>query len=97
MRALSITITLVLTLAIRLSDVVPARAAALSLRAQAGAEPEIRLVLLIAVDQFRYDYLTRFRSEYTAGLAQLLTRGADFTNATLAMRCSDSPAAWRIR
>jgi predicted AlkP superfamily pyrophosphatase or phosphodiesterase len=76
MRALSITITLVLTLALA-SD------GARSLRAQAGAEPEIRLVLLIAVDQFRYDYLTRFRSEYTAGLAQLLTRGADFTNATL--------------
>ncbi len=43
----------------------------------------IRLVLLIAVDQFRYDYLTRFRSEYSAGLARLLTDGADFTNAFL--------------
>ena len=36
--------------------------------AQRPAGPEIRLVLLIAVDQFRYDYLTRFRSEYTGGL-----------------------------
>lgn len=43
----------------------------------------IRLVLLVAVDQFRYDYLTRFRSEYTGGLAQLLTRGANFTQAHL--------------
>ena len=54
-------------------------------QAPAGAAPEpaIRLVLLIAVDQFRYDYLTRFRSEYTAGLSQLLTRGATFTQAQL--------------
>jgi hypothetical protein len=40
-------------------------------------------VLLIAVDQFRYDYLTRFRSEYTSGFNRLLTDGADFTNAFL--------------
>lgn len=40
-----------------------------------------KLLLVIAVDQFRYDYLTRFRGEYTAGLAQLLTQGAVFTNA----------------
>jgi len=40
-----------------------------------------KLLLVIAVDQFRYDYLTRFRNEYKAGLAQLLTKGAVFTNA----------------
>lgn len=40
-----------------------------------------KLLLAIAVDQFRYDYLTRFRSEYKGGLDQLLTRGAVFTNA----------------
>ena len=57
--------------------------AARGVPAQGIAQPEIRLVLLIAVDQFRYDYLTRFRAEYTGGLAQLLTRGADFTNAYL--------------
>jgi predicted AlkP superfamily pyrophosphatase or phosphodiesterase len=45
--------------------------------------PEIRLVLLIAVDQFRYDYLTRFRSDFTSGLARLLTQGAVFTDANL--------------
>jgi hypothetical protein len=43
----------------------------------------IKLVLLIAVDQFRYDYLTRFRSDYTDGLRRLLTDGAVFTNANL--------------
>src|SRR5579863_720266 len=40
-----------------------------------------KLVLAIAIDQFRYDYLTRYRSEYTGGLARLLTRGAVFTDA----------------
>ena len=54
-------------------------------RAQAprAAAPEIRLVLLIAVDQFRYDYLTRFRDDYTGGLKRLLTQGAVFTDANL--------------
>ena len=51
--------------------------------AQPAAGPDIRLVLLIAVDQFRYDYLTRFRSEYTDGIKRLLTDGAVFTNANL--------------
>src|SRR5205823_7613914 len=45
----------------------------------ASAKP--KLVLAIAVDQFRYDYLTRYRSEYTGGLSRLLTKGAVFTNA----------------
>jgi hypothetical protein len=45
--------------------------------------PEIRLVLLIAVDQFRFDYLSRFRAEYTGGFRRLLTDGAVFTNANL--------------
>jgi predicted AlkP superfamily pyrophosphatase or phosphodiesterase len=48
-----------------------------------AAAPDIRLVLLIVVDQFRYDYLTRFRSDYTDGLKRLLTGGAVFTNANL--------------
>lgn len=54
-------------------------------RAQGAAAPapEVTLVLLIAVDQFRYDYLTRFKAEYTGGVSQLLTRGATFTQAFL--------------
>jgi predicted AlkP superfamily pyrophosphatase or phosphodiesterase len=40
-----------------------------------------RLVIALAVDQFRYDYLTRFRSEYKGGLNRLLTRGAVFASA----------------
>jgi predicted AlkP superfamily pyrophosphatase or phosphodiesterase len=39
------------------------------------------LVVAIVIDQFRYDYLTRFQSEYTGGLKRLLDDGADFTNA----------------
>jgi predicted AlkP superfamily pyrophosphatase or phosphodiesterase len=40
-----------------------------------------KLVLAIVIDQFRYDYLTRFRSEYRAGFDRLLTKGAVFANA----------------
>src|ERR1035438_5032639 len=43
-----------------------------------------KLVVAIVVDQFRYDYLTRYRAEYTAGLNRLLTEGAVFTNANYA-------------
>lgn len=45
----------------------------------AAAPP--KLVVAIVVDQFRYDYLTRFRGDYHAGLKRLLTEGAVFTNA----------------
>ena len=50
---------------------------------QPPSPPAVRLVLLIAVDQFRYDYLTRFRAEYTSGVKKLLTGGAVFTDANL--------------
>jgi predicted AlkP superfamily pyrophosphatase or phosphodiesterase len=49
--------------------------------AKAAAKP--KLVLLIAVDQFRYDYLTRFRDEYKGGLDRLLRNGANYVNANL--------------
>jgi predicted AlkP superfamily pyrophosphatase or phosphodiesterase len=45
----------------------------------ATAKP--KLVVLIVADQFRADYLTRFASEYNAGLKRLLNTGAVFTNA----------------
>lgn len=44
---------------------------------------KLKLVMLVVVDQFRYDYLTRFRGQYTGGLKRLLTNGADFVNANL--------------
>ena len=40
-----------------------------------------KLIVTIVVDQFRYDYLTRYRADYTGGFNRLLTRGAVFTNA----------------
>lgn len=40
-----------------------------------------KLVVAIMVDQFRYDYLERFRKDYTGGLLRMLTQGAVFTNA----------------
>ncbi|HSF18498.1 MAG TPA: alkaline phosphatase family protein [Vicinamibacteria bacterium] len=45
--------------------------------------PDPALVLLVAIDQFRYDYLSRFDDEYTSGLRTLLDRGATFVNAHL--------------
>jgi predicted AlkP superfamily pyrophosphatase or phosphodiesterase len=46
-----------------------------------AAAPKPKLVVAIMIDQFRYDYLTRFRNDYHGGLDRLLTQGADFTNA----------------
>jgi len=57
---------------------VPAQAQHTAAVQPAGAP---KLVLAIVIDQFRYDYLTRFRSDYTGGLRRLLDQGADFTNA----------------
>lgn len=58
-----------------------------SLPPGAGTNPPAanrpRLVLLIAVDQLRYDYLTRFRADFKHGFDRLLREGANFTNARL--------------
>ncbi|HZU27007.1 MAG TPA: alkaline phosphatase family protein [Bryobacteraceae bacterium] len=50
-------------------------------RAWAQGPTNPKLVLAVVVDQFRYDYLTRFRSEYKAGFARLFREGAVFTDA----------------
>src|SRR5919112_1830064 len=47
----------------------------------ADAPKKPRLVINVAIDQFRFDYLTRFESEYTGGLKRLWQNGAVFTNA----------------
>jgi hypothetical protein len=49
----------------------------------AQVEPRPRLVILVAVDQFRADYLQRFRADYSGGLDLLLTKGAVFEDARL--------------
>ncbi len=51
-------------------------------RPPAPAKP-VRLVVVIAADQFRYDYLVRFRDDYSGGIARLLQHGAVFTKAFL--------------
>jgi hypothetical protein len=45
--------------------------------------PKPKLILLVAIDQFRYDYLPRFQSDYTGGLRRLLDHGAVFASAYL--------------
>ena len=56
-----------------------------SVRKPAGAARTMRpkLVLAIIADQFRYDYLLRFKDEYKGGLKQLWDKGAVFQNARL--------------
>jgi Type I phosphodiesterase / nucleotide pyrophosphatase len=40
-----------------------------------------KLILAVVVDQFRYDYLLRFRADYHGGIARLLAGGAVFADA----------------
>lgn len=49
---------------------------------QPAIEPPPRLVVLLAVDQLRADYITRFESHYSGGLRWLLDHGAYFTDAS---------------
>jgi len=65
----------VMTLAVPLLLVPAARAPATPSR------PVPRLVVVITVDQMRADYLDRWRSQLTGGLAWLLGHGAVFTDA----------------
>ncbi|HEY6401355.1 MAG TPA: alkaline phosphatase family protein, partial [Blastocatellia bacterium] len=47
-----------------------------------AATQPVRLVVGIVIDQFRYDYLTRFRDQFgEGGFKRLLDGGAVFTNA----------------
>ena len=49
--------------------------------AGAAPPPKPKLVLAIVIDQFRYDYLLRFRGDYNAGFVRMLERGANYTDA----------------
>lgn len=46
-----------------------------------GANMKPKLVVTVVVDQFRYDYLMRFRGDYHAGITRLLREGAVYTDA----------------
>jgi predicted AlkP superfamily pyrophosphatase or phosphodiesterase len=48
--------------------------------AQAPAPNRPRLILVLSIDQMRFDYLTRFAPLYKGGLKTLLDRGAVFTD-----------------
>lgn len=50
-----------------------------SQRRAAAAKP--KLVVMIAIDQFRFDYFTKFGARFDGGLKRLLDQGAVFTNA----------------
>jgi predicted AlkP superfamily pyrophosphatase or phosphodiesterase len=53
-----------------------------SLTAQSRpADPPIRLVVAITIDQFQEPYIERYADEFTGGLARLLKGGAVLTNA----------------
>ena len=52
--------------------------------ASPGAQRQIarpRLVVVVAVDQFRADYLTRFGDQFTGGLRRMLDEGAVYATA----------------
>src|ERR1051325_4657105 len=51
-------------------------------RAQPSANDRPKLVVLIVIDQFRYDYLERFEDLFgPGGFKRLINNGAFFTNA----------------
>jgi predicted AlkP superfamily pyrophosphatase or phosphodiesterase len=55
--------------------------AALLLAAVPDAQQQTRLVVIVALDQFRAEYLTTFASHWRAGFKTLLAEGAVFTRA----------------
>jgi predicted AlkP superfamily pyrophosphatase or phosphodiesterase len=46
-----------------------------------AADKQPKLLVVLVIDQFRYDYTLRFRSDYHAGLSRLLEHGAVFADA----------------
>lgn len=75
-----------LCLILALTNLLSTSAAAQQRRRAANAPPNsakpVRLVVGIVIDQFRYDYLTRFHDQFgEGGFKRLLSGGAVFTNA----------------
>lgn len=58
-----------------------ALAAVVLVTATASAQPPIRLVVIVVLDQFRADYLTTFASHWRDGFRTLLAEGAVFSRA----------------
>ena len=59
---------------------VPIRAAAPQAVGGRAAIRKPRLIIMLVIDQFRYDYLLRFRPEFVQGGFNLLLGGANFVN-----------------
>lgn len=55
-----------------------------------ASEKQVRLVILIVVDQMRTDYLTRFDSLFTGGLARLTHKGFVFDKAFHNHACTET-------
>lgn len=64
--------------------------AAVWARAEPDAPAARRLVLVVAVDQMKAEYLARFRDLYEGGLRRVLDQGAVFTNARYRHACTDT-------
>ena len=60
---------------------VPMRAAAPQSAGGAAAIRKPRLIIMLVIDQFRYDYLVRFRPYFVKGGFNLLLGGANFVDA----------------
>jgi predicted AlkP superfamily pyrophosphatase or phosphodiesterase len=58
----------------------PMRAAAPQSAGRTAAIRKPRLIIMLVIDQFRYDYLLRFRPEFVPGGFNLLLSGANFVN-----------------
>ena len=66
--------------------------AAQDVRPPAAGEGPPRLVLVVSIDQMRYDYLVRFRPLFKGGLKTLIEQGAVFSNARyLHANCETGP------
>jgi predicted AlkP superfamily pyrophosphatase or phosphodiesterase len=59
----------------------PIRAAAPQAASGATAVRKPRLIIMLVIDQFRYDYLLRFRPQFVPGGFNLLLGGANFVDA----------------
>ncbi len=59
---------------------VPIRAAAPQAEGSARSVRKPKLIIMLVIDQFRYDYLLRFRPEFVQGGFNLLLGGANFVD-----------------
>ena len=55
-----------------------------------------KLILVLSIDQMRFDYLTRFGPLYKGGLRQLLDQGAVFSNARLRHAITDTGPGYAV-